>query len=68
MLEMDSGRVEGRGEERLGRSLGLKHCVMDQSAKLKEQSSLVLVLWGQNNGQREVICLKSDLKVLCFFV
>lgn len=38
---------------------------MDQSAKLEELSSLVLVIWGQNNGQREIICLKSDLKVLC---
>lgn len=41
---------------------------MDQSAKLEELSSLVLVIWGQNNGQREIICLKSDLKVLCLCV
>lgn len=41
---------------------------MDQSAKLEEQSSLVLVIQGQNNGQREIICLKSDLKVLCLCV
>lgn len=37
---------------------------MDQSAKLEEQSSLVLVVWGQNNGWREILCSKSDLKVL----
>lgn len=41
---------------------------MDQLAKLEDQSSLVLVIWGQNSGQREIICLKSDLKVLCFCV
>lgn len=41
---------------------------MGQSAKLEEQSSLVLVIRGQNNGQREIICLKSDLKVVCFCV
>lgn len=37
---------------------------MDQSAKLEEQSSLVLVVWDQNNGKREILCSKSDLKVL----
>lgn len=36
---------------------------MDQSAKLEGQSSLVLIIWGQNSGQNEIICLKSDLKV-----
>lgn len=41
---------------------------MDQSAKLGEYSSLVLVVWGQKNGQREIIHLKSDLKVLCLHV
>lgn len=41
---------------------------MDQSAKLEEHSSLVLVVWGQNNGQREIIHLKSDLKALCLHV
>lgn len=37
---------------------------MDQSAKLEEQSSLVLVVWGQNNGRREILCSKSDLEAL----
>lgn len=32
---------------------------MDQSAKLEEQSSLVLVVWGQNSGQREILNLKK---------
>lgn len=41
---------------------------MDQSAKLEEQSSPVLVVWDQSRGQREILNLKSDLKVLCLRV
>lgn len=57
-----------RREEERGRPLGLRHCIMGQSAKLEERSSLVLVVWGQNSGQREILYLKRDLKVLCLRV
>ena len=39
---------------------------MGQSTKLEEQSSLVLVVLDENNGQRERFCLKSDLKVFVY--